>query len=164
MGVPALLVDFPRPSASNAEEYIVTARKLGRQWSVFWRMGNAFFRPLSTLGIVCYGYAAYATLRAASLALLRDSQAAQVESIRWKFYALSATCHLVTVLHSALRIQPINKKIVNLERAGMQGQAGEVRPELAEFWARKWVRLNTLRILMPAIAGSLAIFGVMIGR
>ncbi|KAM7208417.1 hypothetical protein V8F20_001395 [Naviculisporaceae sp. PSN 640] len=171
MGVPALLVDFPRPSATNTEEYNAAARKLGRAWPVFWNMGNVFFRPLSTLGIFAYGYAAYATMQAASSPLLRDLGVGNVETTSWKLYAISAACHLVTVVHSAVNMQPINEKIdrlKNIKPAGMNGEAvkveKEVQPELAEFWARKWIRLNTVRIVMPAVAGTLALVGALKGQ
>ncbi|KAM7193202.1 hypothetical protein V8F33_007902 [Rhypophila sp. PSN 637] len=174
MGVPALLVDFPRPLATNKEEYAAASKKLGRQWPVFWQMGNVFFRPMSTLGIFTYSYAAIATLRAASSPLLSDFGVSTPQSTTWKLYAISAACHLITVVHSAINMQPINARIDALRGQDNQGNGsvsngkvqvgGESAQEgLAEFWARKWIRLNSVRIVMPAIAGSMAMWGLVRG-
>lgn len=65
MGVPALLVDFPPPSSPG---HAAAARHLGRQWPIFWSMGNVFFRPISTLGIFGYGYAGYCAYRSGEFA------------------------------------------------------------------------------------------------
>lgn len=140
MGVPALLVDFPRPSTP---EHAAAARHLGRQWPVFWNMGNVFFRPISTLGIFGYAYASYAAFMAGSLTR-RD----------WRVYALAAACHLATVVHSAINMQPINAKIDALREPRATG----VDSTLAEYYARKWVKLNTVRVIMPLVAGVAALW------
>ncbi|KAK8855387.1 hypothetical protein PGQ11_011299 [Apiospora arundinis] len=138
MGVPALLVDFPLPrSASHAER----ARLLGGQWPVFWAVGNRFFRPISTLGIVGYGVAAW-TAATSSVALHEGGRS----SGSWKFFAIAAGCHVVNV--------PINERIAAL--------AGEARDnEKAEEYARRWKRLNLVRLVMPLIAGTLAMTQVL---
>ncbi|KAK6855882.1 hypothetical protein PG995_008033 [Apiospora arundinis] len=146
MGVPALLVDFPLPrSASHAER----ARLLGRQWPVFWAVGNRFFRPISTLGIVGYGVAAW-TAATSSVDLHEGGRS----SGSWKLFAIAAGCHVVNVVHSAVNMQPINERIAAL--------AGEARDnEKAEEYAQRWKRLNLVRLVMPLIAGTLAMTQVL---
>ncbi|KAK0640652.1 hypothetical protein B0T16DRAFT_460816 [Cercophora newfieldiana] len=144
MGVPALLVDFPRPSSP---EHLAAARHLGRQWPTFWSVGNVFFRPISTLGIFGYSFAAYS---AYSTRFARKD---------WRFYAVSAACHLVTVVHSAANMQPLNEKLDALsgEDKGKVKAAG-VDVSLAEYYARRWIRLNSVRIVMPLVAGGMALW------
>ncbi|KAI1827437.1 hypothetical protein F4861DRAFT_536000 [Xylaria intraflava] len=140
MGVPALLVDFPPPSSP---EHAARARLLGRQWPTFWKVGNVFFRPISALGILGYGYTAWA---AATQGGFGD----------WRFYAISAACHLITVVHSALNMQPINEKL-----DALQEPKGGVATTLAADYARRWIRLNTVRLVTPAVAGTLALSQVL---
>ncbi|KAK3947068.1 hypothetical protein QBC32DRAFT_224978 [Pseudoneurospora amorphoporcata] len=152
MGVPALLVSFPHPSSPTHAD---RARLLGSQWPVFWRVGNVFFRPISTFGILGYGYAAWACSRSASSA---TQSLGSTSGNAWKYYAISALCHLITVVHSAVNMQPINAKIEGLRR----GEAGHGKKgtdlALAEYYARKWARLNLVRLVMPAVAGSVALW------
>ncbi|KAK4182325.1 hypothetical protein QBC35DRAFT_510186 [Podospora australis] len=152
MGVPALLVDFPRPSSP---EHSAAAKHLGRQWPIFWHMGNIFFRPISTLGIFGYAYAAYAAhSRAASLLGSNSTETARALGLAdWRVFAISAACHLVTVIHSALNMQPLNNKIDGLKDVKASG----VDESLAEYWARRWIKLNGVRMVMPFVAGSLAL-------
>ena len=119
-----------------------------------------FFRPISTLGIFGYAYASYATAQAASSPLLRDFGYGGVDQAGWKLYAISAACHLVTVVHSAVNMQPINNKLDGLREPEKSG----VDESLAEFYARKWIRLNGVRIVMPLVAGSVALWQVLRGR
>ncbi|KAK8138232.1 hypothetical protein PG984_001612 [Apiospora sp. TS-2023a] len=147
MGVPALLVDFPKPSAPGHAE---RARLLGRQWPVFWAVGNVFFRPISTLGIFGYGYTAWAA-RAALSGTTRLGD--------WRWYAVAAACHLVTVVHSAVNMQPINEKIDALSATDDKTKThGKVEARLAESYARNWISYNTVRLITPAVAGSLALW------
>ncbi|KAJ3576449.1 hypothetical protein NPX13_g3695 [Xylaria arbuscula] len=139
MGVPALLVDFPEPSSPD---HAARARLLGRQWPTFWKVGNVFFRPISTLGIFGYGYTAWAASAQGQDSRLGD----------WRFYAISAMCHLVTVVHSAMNMQPINEKLDALKEP-----KGHVDPKLAENYARKWIKFNTVRLITPVVAGTLAL-------
>ncbi|KAI0392935.1 hypothetical protein F5Y17DRAFT_477173 [Xylariaceae sp. FL0594] len=143
MGVPILLVDFPSPSREEEEEHAARARLLGRQWPVFWRVGNVFFRPISTFGILGYGWDA-------------------------RVFALAALCHLITVVHSAVNMQPINEKIEALSRSGGEGVSGsgkvgtvQTDAKLAEHYARKWIRYNTVRLITPVVAGTLALTQVL---
>ncbi|KAI0155791.1 hypothetical protein BJ166DRAFT_499801 [Pestalotiopsis sp. NC0098] len=148
MGVPALLVDFPPPSSP---EHAARARLLGRQWPVFWQVGNVFFRPISTFGIVGYGYAAYCAAYRSSLARgLGD----------WRVYALAAGCHLATVLHSAVNMQPINEKIDALKEPKASMKPG-VEVAKAESYARQWISYNTVRLIMPMVAGSAALWNTL---
>ncbi|KAI0128693.1 hypothetical protein BJ170DRAFT_682478 [Xylariales sp. AK1849] len=139
MGVPALLVDFPAPTSPD---YAARARLLGRQWPVFWAVGNVFFRPISTLGIFGYAYTSYAA--SAGNRRLGD----------WRLYALSAICHLITVIHSAANMQPINEKLDALK----EPKAAGVEAGMAEAYARQWIKYNTVRLIMPLLAGSVALW------
>ncbi|KAI3397274.1 hypothetical protein diail_11073 [Diaporthe ilicicola] len=139
MGVPALLVDFP---PSSSPDHAARVRLLGRQWPVFWAVGNGFFRPISTLGIL--GYACTSWAARARGRGLGD----------WRLYALSALCHLVTVVHSAVNIQPLNSKLDGLGSSG----ASKTDIARAEHYARSWIRRNSLRVVMPLIAGTSALW------
>ncbi|KAI0156729.1 hypothetical protein GGR52DRAFT_198776 [Hypoxylon sp. FL1284] len=140
MGVPALLVDFPPPSSS---EHAARARLLGRQWPTFWVVGNRFFRPISTLGIFGYAYTSWAASCQGPNGRLGD----------WKPYAIASLCHLVTVVHSAMNMQPINEKI-----EALSDPKGRVDSNQAETYARRWIKFNTVRLITPVVAGSLALF------
>ncbi|OTB04799.1 hypothetical protein M426DRAFT_147829 [Hypoxylon sp. CI-4A] len=140
MGGPALLVDFPPPSSP---EHAARARLLGRQWPVFWVVGNNFFRPISTLGIFGYAYTSWVASSEGPNSGLGD----------WRPYAVSALCHLITVVHSAANMQPINEKIDTLREP-----KGRVDPKQAESLVRKWIKFNTVRLINPVVAGSLALF------
>ena len=141
MGVPALLVDFPKPSSP---EHAAAARHLGRQWPIFWKMGNSFFRPISSLGILGYAFASYATYASSGLSSSRD----------WRAYAVSAVCHLITVIHSALNMQPLNNNLDGLQDPKVSGSD----LSLAEHYARKWIKYNTVRVVMPLVAGTMALW------
>lgn len=145
MGVPALLVDFPPPTSPD---YSARVRLLGRQWPVFWAVGNVFFRPISTFGIFGYGYTAYCASSSSGSYRLGD----------WRLYALAAACHLITVVHSALNMQPINEKLDALKEPKAPG----IEASKAESYARKWISYNTVRLIMPAAAGSLALWQTLI--
>lgn len=155
MGVPALLIDFP-PATSPAHPS--AARHLGRQWPVFWAVGNVFFRPISTLGIFGYAFAAYNAFTSSSpysapgVAKAYETRGTGVQG-DWRWYALAATCHLVTVLHSAVNMQPINAKIDGLRNDGVS----TAELEKAEYWARRWAKLNLVRLVMPLVAGTAAL-------
>ncbi|KAI0143717.1 hypothetical protein GGR57DRAFT_518196 [Xylariaceae sp. FL1272] len=143
MGVPALLVNFP---PASSPEHEARARLLGRQWPTLWKVGNVFFRPISTLGIFGYAYTAWVASSKASGNQLGD----------WRLYAIAAICHLVTVVHSAVNMQPINEKI-----AALANSKGHVDSRLAESYGRKWIKGNTVRLITPFIAGSLALSQVL---
>lgn len=144
MGVPALLVDFPPPSSPD---HAARAKLLGRQWPTFWVVGNQFFRPISTFGILGYGYTAWAA-------------ASQPESRLgdWRPYAFASLAHFVTVIHSAMNMQPINEKI-----DALKDPKGRVDTKQAEPYARKWIKFNTVRLITPVVAGSLALVQMMKG-
>ncbi|KAH8906200.1 hypothetical protein BR93DRAFT_928796 [Coniochaeta sp. PMI_546] len=150
MGVPALLIDFPPPTSPA---HPAAARHLGRQWPVFWAVGNVFFRPISTLGIFGYAFAAYHAAAAAPAHGEGSSGGLPRVAGDWRLYAVSAACHLVTVVHSAVNMQPINAKIDALKDQGVS----TAELEKAEYWARRWARLNLVRLVMPLVAGSLAL-------
>ncbi|KAI5860580.1 hypothetical protein GGS23DRAFT_599388 [Durotheca rogersii] len=143
MGVPAVIVDFPPPSSP---EHAARARLLGRQWPVFWAVGNRFFRPISTIGLFGYAYTSWASA----------SQGPGGSLGGWGPYAVSALCHLVTVVHSALNMMPLNEKLNALGDPG-----GSADPEQAESYARQWIRFNIVRVVMPAVAGSVALFQIL---
>ncbi|CAJ2506740.1 Uu.00g079260.m01.CDS01 [Anthostomella pinea] len=146
MGVPALLVDFPAPSSPD---HAARAHLLGRQWPVFWAVGNVFFRPISTLGIFGYAYTSWAAANQQQ-GLVGGNPLGD-----WRLYAVSALCHLVTVIHSALNMQPINEK---LDALSEPKGSSRVDHKEAEKYARRWIKYNTVRIITPVVAGSLALW------
>ncbi|KAI1773608.1 hypothetical protein F4818DRAFT_421107 [Hypoxylon cercidicola] len=148
MGVPALLVDFP---PASSPDHAARARLLGRQWPTFWAVGNNFFRPISTFGIFGYAYTSWAA----------SSQGPDGRLGDWRPYAIASLCHLVTVVHSAMNMQPINEKIDALSDA--KGRVG-VDSKQAEAYARKWIKFNTVRLITPIVAGSLALFQLIKGH
>lgn len=137
MTVPALLVDFP-PAGSS--DHTSRARLLGRQWPLCWTVGNQFFRPMSTLGFLGYAYTAYS--------VYKEGNRARSD---WRFFAASAIAHLVTIVHSAVNMQPLNDKL-----EGLASKASEKMLLDAEPIARQWAKWNLLRLVSPVIAGSLA--------
>ncbi|KAF2806388.1 uncharacterized protein BDZ99DRAFT_479646 [Mytilinidion resinicola] len=146
MTVPALLVDFP-PAKSPA--HAARAQLLGRQWPLCWTVGNQFFRPISMLGFLGYGAIAMYLYRQSSTLAARGN-AAQAD---WRVYAVSALCHLATIVHSARNMQPLNDKL-----EALAGRAGAQEMEEAEGVARRWASWNRVRILSPLVAGSLALW------
>ncbi|KAK8035664.1 hypothetical protein PG993_010659 [Apiospora rasikravindrae] len=136
MSVPALLVSFPSPqSPSHAEK----ARLLGRQWLVFWaHAGHRGIRSRRMGGRFGGG--------------------------NWKLFAIAAGCNLVNVVHSAINMQPINVRLAALAQVGTghgndkldAHSVGAVQVEKAEEYARRWGRLNLVRMAMSLIAGALA--------
>ena len=147
MGVPALLVDFPSPSSPD---HAARARLVGRQWPVFWKVGNVFFRPISTFGIFGYGYVSWA-------AAAQGSSGGNLGD--WRIYAVSSLCHLITVVHSAVNMQPINAQIDALREP-----KGGVDPAKAEKLLRRWIKGNTVRLITPVVAGSLALWQILKGH
>ncbi|KZM28236.1 uncharacterized protein EKO05_0011050 [Ascochyta rabiei] len=139
MTVPALLVNFPPPSSPEHKE---RAQLLGRQWPLCWTVGNQFFRPISTLGFLGYAYAGYATYKQGVLA--RND---------WKLFAVAAAMHLMTIVHSAKNMQPLNDKL-----EALAGRASDTELKEAETVAKKWASWNRLRLVTPVIAGSLALY------
>lgn len=142
MTVPALLVKFPSP---GTPEYKDRARLLGRQWPLCWTVGNQFFRPISTLGFLGYGYAAYSTYREGALA--RSD---------WKLFGVAAIMHLTTILHSAINMQPLNDKLEALAERSSEKELGE-----AHTVAQKWASWNRLRLVTPVVAGGLALWNLL---
>ncbi|KAK8113256.1 hypothetical protein PG984_013782 [Apiospora sp. TS-2023a] len=138
-GRPSAADRLPPPSSpSHAER----ARLLGRQWPVFWEVGNRFFRPLSTLGILLYGASAWT--------------ARQQGKGNWKLLAVAACCNILTAVHSAVNMQPINERITALG-----GKLQVKDSDKAEAYARRWGRLNLFRVVMPLVAGTLAMTQVL---
>jgi hypothetical protein len=140
MSVPALLVDFPPNSSA---EYAGRVRLLGRQWPVFEATGHGFFKPISIAGMFGYAYMSWA-------ARARGGGIGD-----WRLYALSGVCHLVTMVHSAVNMQPLNNKL-----AGLGKNPAAVKSDMngAESYARAWIRRNTVRIAMPLVAGTSALW------
>ncbi|KAI0480950.1 hypothetical protein GGR56DRAFT_688361 [Xylariaceae sp. FL0804] len=177
MGVPALLVDFPPPS--SPDEHAARARLLGRQWLVFWVVGNRFFRPISTLGIFGYAYAAWAAYQRQQQQYQHQQHGYIISGVNgvvgavdgsgsgggggggadWRLFAVSALCHLVTVVHSAVNMQPVNEQLAALDGPRVKG--GEAKD--AEAYARRWIELNLVRLIMPTVAGTLALWQILRG-
>ncbi|KAF2490025.1 hypothetical protein BU16DRAFT_471692 [Lophium mytilinum] len=144
MTVPALLVDFP---PAKSPSHTSRAQLLGRQWPLCWTVGNQFFRPISMLGFLGYGAVAVYLYRQSTSSVKGSAQA------DWRVYAVSAVCHLITIVHSARNMQPLNDKL-----EALAGRASVEEMENAEAVARQWASWNRVRILNPLVAGSLALW------
>lgn len=144
MTVPALLVDFPAQGSSN---YAARATLLGRQWPYCWAVGNVFFRPISTLGFLGYAYTSYVSYNST------------ITKTDWRLFAVAAVMHLVTILHSAINMQPINDKLAALDPAvkGVKDASGSHQLG-AEALLRKWGKWNIIRVITPTVAGCLAMW------
>lgn len=139
MSVPALLVGFP---PSSSPDYAARVSLLGRQWAVFGAVGHGFFKRISLFELLGYAYTGWAARgRGRGLG-------------DWRLYALSALCHLVTVVHSAANMQPLNSKLEGQKSP----EATKTDVAEAENFARSWIRRNILRIAMPFIAGTSALW------
>ncbi|KAF2111159.1 hypothetical protein BDV96DRAFT_500034 [Lophiotrema nucula] len=139
MTIPALLVDFPAPGSPGHAD---RARLLGRQWPLCWTVGNQFFRPISTLSFIGYTYAAYSVYKA------DDKSRGD-----WKLLAVAAGLHFVTIVHSAVNMQPLNDKLEALATRSSEKELYE-----ATDVATKWARWNLLRLVNPVVAGTCAIY------
>ncbi|KAF2218956.1 hypothetical protein BDZ85DRAFT_299185 [Elsinoe ampelina] len=135
MTIPTLIASFPPPSAGPA--HTDRASLLGAQWALMHKVGNNFFRPISTLAIFGYAFGAYSAYQGG---MKGD----------WRLFALSALCHVVNVVHSAVNLQPINARLDALGEAKDKGYAVEQ--------ARRWVECNKWRVVFPGVAGSLAVW------
>jgi len=142
MTVPALLVTFPPAGSPGHGD---RARLLGRQWPLCWTVGNRFFRPISTLGFLGYAYAGYS--------VYREGIPARGD---WRAFGVAAMMHLTTMLHSALNMQPLNDRLEALAARANEKELAE-----AENVARKWACWNRLRLVMPVLAGSLALYNLL---
>ncbi|KAF2188641.1 hypothetical protein K469DRAFT_684652 [Zopfia rhizophila CBS 207.26] len=143
MTVPALLVDFPLPESPL---HTNRARLLGRQWPLCWTMGNRFFRPISALGLLGYAYASYS--------VYNEGFGARSD---WKMFAVSAAMHFTTIFHSAVNMQPLNDKLESFAARASDKELYE-----AETVARKWATWNIVRLVTPVVAGSLALWQVLL--
>ncbi|KAF2637528.1 hypothetical protein P280DRAFT_552196 [Massarina eburnea CBS 473.64] len=141
MTVPALIVDFPRP---GTPEHSSRARLLGRQWPLCWSVGNTFFRPISTFGVLGYSFASYSLYKEGILA-----------RANWRWFAVAAALHLTTVVHSAVNMQPLNDKLESLASKTSEKDLRE-----AEGIARKWGSWNRVRMVTPVLAGILALWQI----
>ncbi|PVH92855.1 hypothetical protein DM02DRAFT_662547 [Periconia macrospinosa] len=139
MTVPALVVDFPKPGTA---EHTSRARLIGKQWPLCWSVGNVFFRPISTFGIIGYGFSAYT--------LYREGPLARAD---WRWFAVAAALHLTTVVHSAINMQPINDKLEALAERTPEKELVQ-----AEGIARRWASWNRVRLVTPVLAGGLALW------
>ncbi|KAF2838280.1 hypothetical protein M501DRAFT_1017301 [Patellaria atrata CBS 101060] len=141
MTVPALLLNFPLP---GGPDYITRTAHLGAQWPLLWAVGNRFFRPISTFGIIGYAFSAFAA---------HTNDTGFGKSRDWRFLAVAAVCHFVNVVHSAVNMQPLNEKLEGLAREGHDGKGNAQARE----WAERWRRRNLVRLVLPAVAGVLAL-------
>ncbi|CAI6337433.1 unnamed protein product [Periconia digitata] len=138
MTIPALVVDLPKP---GTPEHTSRARLIGKQWPLCWSVGNVFFRPISTIGILGYGYSAFNIYQEGPLA-----------RADWRVFAVAAALHLTTVVHSAVNMQPINDKL-----EALAGRTSEKELGQAEGIARRWASWNRVRMVTPVLAGALAL-------
>lgn len=144
MTVPALLVDFPNQSSPN---YTARATLLGRQWPYCWAVGNVFFRPISTLGALGYAYSSYCASRSVTT------------SMDWRLLAVAALMHVVTILHSALNMQPLNDRLAALDPNTKEAKSASGTHQAgAEALLRKWGKWNIVRVITPTVAGCVAMW------
>lgn len=142
MTIPALLVNFP---ADSSPEYSARAQLLGRQWPHCWAVGNVFFRPISTVGFLGYAYIAYQTYNDPTT------------KADWRFFALASLMNLISIVHSAINMQPLNDKIVGLD-AGVGEK--KVVAAGAEAMMRKWAKWNLVKVVCPLIADIISFFQI----
>ncbi|KAK4135141.1 hypothetical protein BT67DRAFT_441573 [Trichocladium antarcticum] len=142
--VPALLVDFPRPSCS-CPALASAARHLGRQWRICRAADRFVFRPINTLSVAGYVCASWIARRRRDGELL----AGGTGGTRWVVYALAAACHVVGMVHAAVNMRWLEERILELEDG--------VDAVLAEWYVRRWGVGNLLRVFMPLLAGSMAL-------
>lgn len=138
MTIPALLDDFP---STSSPEHASRSRQLGKQWNSCVVAGNYFFRPSSSAGALGYAFTAYHTSR--SLVSRSD----------WRLYGFCAVLHAIVVVHSAVNMQPINVRLVDM---GTRTQ--EKKAEDGEGMLRSWAKLNLVRLVCPLIAGTVALY------
>jgi hypothetical protein len=166
MGVPALLVDFPPPSSADA--YAARSALLGRQWPTFWKVGNNFFRPISTLGMLGYVFSSYSAYTNTYTSTTTGGlpSGGLPAGADWRLFALSALCHLVNIVHSAVNMQPLNDKLEGLSKGGGGGGGGawesgeekeQAQAQGAVEQGQKWITGNYLRIIFPPVAAVTAI-------
>lgn len=137
MTVPALISSFPSATASP-QDHSTRVRVLAVQWQLMHKIGNSFFRPISTLAIFGYAYGAYSCYHGK----MRGD---------WRLYAAAAVCHIANVVHSAVNLQPCNDK---LDALG----TGKVDDSQAVDFATYWINCNKWRIVFPFFAGGQAIY------
>jgi hypothetical protein len=121
-------------------DYNTKTTLLGKQWAVSKFAGNAFFRPISSLGFLGYAFSAYSSRGGAT-------------GMDWRAFALAAAMHGVVILHSAVNLQPMNEKLVALGKGDVN--FGRMGPE---EMLRRWGRLNWVRAFVPVIAGGAALW------
>lgn len=145
MTIPALLLEFPSPTSP---EYANRAAYLGRQWPICWTAGNVFFRPISTLGALGYGFSTYRAYTAA------------ISKADWRLFAIAFFMHVVIILHSAINMQPLNDKVAALNPGSttMTDKAFKSNQVQAENMLKKWAKWNYVRIAAPFIAGTVALW------
>ena len=89
-----------------------------------------------------YAYAGYATYK----------QGVTARS-DWRLFGVAAVMHLMTIIHSAKNMQPLNDKL-----EALAGRASDTELKEAETVAKKWASWNRLRLVTPIIAGTLALY------
>lgn len=172
MSVPAILHLFP---VSTSPALAAAVRQLARQWRIFFRVGNLVFRPISSLGALGYAYAAWVAYVVDTKGRVRGNlremkmgssgewwkgmgkgkgMGSGVWGRVWMLYVLAAACHVVNVVHSKMNMQGLNERIMEFE--GLR--VGALELEFAEGYVRRWARLNKVRMVMPLVAGSAALW------
>lgn len=148
MTIPALVASFPRPGSAD---YATRAMLLGRQWPYCWAVGNVFFRPISTLSTVGYAYLAYRTM-SAPRSSSREGEA-PARGRDWRFFAAAAVLGVVTIVHSAVNMQPLNDRLAALAETSTGADAVEL--------VTTWARWNMVRIVAPLVGGTAALSQVL---
>jgi len=98
--------------------------------------GSRIFWPNSAVGVLGYGFAAWAAGKGA----LRGD---------WRVFALGAACTVGNVLYSVVGMRGLDDALDALRRAADKTGAVQL--------ARDWIRSNKWRVVLPFVAGSVAV-------
>lgn len=66
--------------------------------------------------------------------------------------------HLVTIVHSAVNMQPLNDLLAALDASSKEAKGRNGSDQVgAEALRRKWGNWNVVRVITPTVAGIIAI-------
>ena len=73
----------------------------------------------------------------------------------WRLYAVATAMHVITIVHPAVNMQPIND-----QPEALAGRATEKESTRAEEVTRNWITGNYPGVITPLVAGSLALWQI----
>jgi len=71
----------------------------------------------------------------------------------WRFFAAAAVLGVVTIVHSAVNMQPLNDRLAALAETSAGADAVEL--------VTRWARWNMVRVVAPLIGGTAALSQVL---